>query len=132
MDDKELIALAKKALRINKPYYRAEVINKPGFQKVTFWLYGGTVERWAWDHKQAKFRDEPARAIDQPVPGDELDFTVIPGVGAVTAKKLNDHGVFTMAMLRQAWDVWLYQEMTRHLTQKQLDAISKYVKEETR
>jgi hypothetical protein len=128
MQDKRLIELAKKELGLNIPYFRVEVDDFEERREVRFFTRSGVlVCRWE--------TEQPVTTIAQPVPAvcNDDDIALIPGVGEVTKKKLHDHGLFTVAMLKQAWEVWAYQEMSRVLNRRELNAINKFVgfKEDT-
>lgn len=115
---------AARALGIDVPIYRA-TMDAEGV--CTLYLYGGRVVRW---------RPTPETVPGARVAGDAVkvkgaareapdDFTVIPQVGAVTARALHAAGLRTFADLRRAGDAEL--RAIDHVTSLTLRAIRAYL-----
>ncbi len=123
------------ALGINVPILRWKIADDGD---LILYLYGGRVERWREGAKDLppdplpKGKGNAEKVTTLPTEEVQIrdDFSIIPGVGPVTAGKIRSAGVFTFAMLRQAWPVWLKQELSRVLTAQNIQAIETYLEEE--
>jgi len=90
---------AVEALKINVPYYMAEVREIPEGMKVTFYLYGGE------ERSCVLPLDEIGPvAADQKDVEEGPDLTYISGIGPATNSKLKDAGIVTFKDLQNAPD----------------------------
>ena len=117
VEQSKLIRKAKEALDIREPYW-ATVDEKTGC--VLFNLRSG-IETYCFPPEQP----EPCEVYKEP------DFTIIPGIGPVTAKKIHAKGIHSIDVLRETWNIWTKDEMKGYIGAKAIYAITQFFEEET-